>query len=128
MQFRKSDFVAWGPAPGEHFTGRAWFGPLVEEGGSINVLGVAFEPGARTNWHSHPGGQVLYCVSGLGLVANAGGDRTALTPGDTVQVPPGELHWHGAAADSPMFHLSITAGGPTEWTGEAVTDEEYRSG
>lgn len=75
MQFRKSDFVDWGPAPAEHFTGQAWFGPMVEEGGPITVLGVAFEPGARIDWHSHPGGQVLHCVSGLGLVASADGER-----------------------------------------------------
>ncbi len=125
MRFTESSFVKWGPAPEEHFTGRAWFGPLVEEGGPINVLGVGFEPEARTNWHSHPGGQVLHCVSGMGVVANEAGDRVALTAGDTVEVPPGELHWHGAAVDSPMFHLSITTE-PTEWSGRAVADDEYR--
>jgi quercetin dioxygenase-like cupin family protein len=125
MRFTESSLVDWGPAPEEHFTGRAWFGPLVEEGNEIKVLGVGFEPAARTHWHSHPGGQVLHCVSGLGLVANGDGDRTTLTPGDTVQIPAGEMHWHGAALDSPMFHLSITTE-PTVWTGRAVTDDEYQ--
>jgi quercetin dioxygenase-like cupin family protein len=124
MRIRESSLVKWGPAPAEYFTGRAWFGPLVEEGGPINVLGVGFEPTARTHWHSHPGGQVLHCVSGNGVVANQAGDRVGLTAGDTVEVPPGELHWHGAGVDAPMVHLSITVG-PTEWTGRAVTDEEY---
>ncbi len=49
-----------------------------------------------------------------------------MTAGDTVQIPPGELHWHGAAFDAPMTHLSITVGEPTEWTDRPVTDDEYR--
>lgn len=125
MRFTESSFVNWGPAPEEYFTGRAWFGPLVEEGNDINVLGVSFEPGARTHWHSHPEGQVLYCVSGLGLVANEDGERTTLTPGDSVQVPPDEVHWHGAAKDSPMLHLSITVDA-TAWTDDPVTDDQYQ--
>ena len=125
MEERTSDAVEWGPAPQESFTGRAWFGPLVDRGNEINVLAVAFEPGARTNWHSHPGGQVLYCVSGIGLVANDRGERTPLTPGGAVQIPPGELHWHGASPESPMTHLSITAGGETVWADDPVTDEQY---
>lgn len=128
MQFTSASVIDWGPAPDEWFTGEAWFGPMAQsdETEEIVVLGVGFEPGARTHWHSHPGGQVLHCLSGYGLVANADGDRHALTPGDTAQIPAGELHWHGAAADSPMFHLSITAGGPTEWTDRPVTDDEYQ--
>lgn len=128
MEFTSSAFIDWGKAPEESFTGQAWFGPMGNPGDTdeVLVLGVGFEPGARTHWHSHPGGQVLYCVSGYGLVANEAGERQALTPGDSVQVPPGELHWHGAAKDSPMFHLSITTGGPTEWTDDPVTDEQYQ--
>lgn len=125
MEYRKSDFVEWQRAPEEWFTGQAWFGPMVEPDREINVLGVGFEPAARTNWHSHPGGQVLHCVTGLGIVANEAGDRVALTAGDTVQVPPGEVHWHGAASNSPMFHLSITTAG-TEWLDRPVTDDEYQ--
>ena len=126
MQYRNSEDVDWEPAPEEFFTGRAWFGPMgiPDDESDLNVLGVNFEPGARTDWHSHPTGQVIYCVSGLGLVANEDGGRTTLTPGDTVQTPPGEVHWHGAVADAPMLHLSITSA-PTEWTGRPVTDEEY---
>lgn len=126
MKHRKSDGVEWGQAPEEFFTGRAWFGPMVDQDAEINVLGVGFEPGGRTNWHSHPGGQVLHCVAGMGLVVNEAGERVALTPGDTVQIPPGELHWHGAAADSLMVHLSITTDA-TQWHGP-VSEEEYRGG
>lgn len=127
MQFTPTSSISWGQAPEQDFTGRAWFGPMAQPDDEAEavVLGVAFEPGARTNWHSHPGGQVLYCVSGLGLVANEDGDRVTLTAGDTVQIPPGEVHWHGASIDAPMFHLSITAGGATEWTDRPVTEEDY---
>ena len=128
MHFTSTDLIKWVPAPEARFTGRAWFGPMAEpdDSSEVVVLGVVFEPNARTNWHSHPGGQVLYCVSGYGLVANDDGERTAMTAGDTVQIPPGELHWHGAALDAPMTHLSITVGEPTEWTDRPVTDDEYR--
>ncbi len=127
MEFRSSSSISWEPAPEEFFTGKAWFGAMAEPEGTteIVVLGVGFEPGARTNWHSHPGGQVLYCVSGYGLVANEAGHREELTAGDSVQIPPNELHWHGAARDSPMVHLSITTDA-TAWTGDPVTDDQYR--
>ena len=126
MEFTSSSFINWGPAPGEFFTGKAWFGPMgdPDDTTDIIVVGVGFEPSARTNWHSHPGGQVLYCVSGYGLVANEAGDRETLTPGDSVQIPSDELHWHGAGKDSPMFHLSITVDA-TAWTDDPVTDDQY---
>jgi quercetin dioxygenase-like cupin family protein len=128
MQFTSASAIEWGPAPDEWFTGKAWFGPMAspDDTEEIVVLGVGFEPGARTHWHSHPGGQVLHCLSGYGLVVNEDGDRHPLTPGDTAQIPAGEVHWHGAGPDSPMFHLSITAGGPTAWTDRPVTDDEYQ--
>ena len=127
MQSRKSDSIDWETAPAENFTGRAWFGPMAVPGdtSALNVLGVGFEPGARTHWHSHPGGQVLYCVSGQGLVANEHGERTTLTTGDSVQIPSGEVHWHGASRGAPMVHLSITMAA-TEWTDRPVTDVEYQ--
>jgi quercetin dioxygenase-like cupin family protein len=126
MEFTSSSVINWGPAPEEFFTGKAWFGPTgnSDDATEIVVLAVGFEPSARTNWHSHPGGQVLYCVSGYGLVANEAGDREELTPGDSVQIPPNELHWHGAAKDSPMQHLSITVDA-TAWTDDPVTDDQY---
>jgi len=119
--------LAWTPAPEVWFTGRGWFGqhhdPIHET--DLNVLGVCFEPGARTDWHTHPEGQALYILEGRALVQTEGGDLIEAGPGDTVYAPAGELHWHGAAPDSPMTHLSITYGGPTQWVDRKVTDEEY---
>lgn len=91
----------------------------------VNVLGVQFSPGARTDWHSHPAGQVLHVIAGSGVVANTAGERIEISAGDTVTTPAGDLHWHGASPDSPMLHLSITHGGPTQWTPDKVTDDQY---
>lgn len=127
MEHVVSTAIEWAEAPHEMFTGAVWFGPLAppatEE--ALNTLGVMFSPGARTAWHRHIEGQVLYIAHGAGIVANDAGDRVEVGAGDAVVIPPGEIHWHGAARSSHMMHLSITTGGPTEWLGRKVTDEEY---
>ena len=124
------DFV-WVGAPPENFTGTVRFAHMshkTEEG--LNVLGVHFEPGARTDWHTHPAGQVLYVVGGEGLVQTDSGETAEISAGDVVYSPPGELHWHGATPASPMMHLSLTTGGATQWQPRKVTEDEYhrRSG
>ncbi|MGQ0679389.1 MAG: cupin domain-containing protein [Actinomycetota bacterium] len=124
MEFKPAQQIAWAPAPAEYFTGKVLFGPLSNAEGGVNALAVQFEPGARTNWHSHPTGQVLYVVHGAGLVQKQDGTTVELSPGDVVYAPPGETHWHGAQESSPMMHLSITTGTP-EWHPRPVTDEEY---
>ncbi len=126
MQHRPAESIDWVPAPAEHFTGEVWFGPLSHEReDGLNALAVHFAPGARTDWHTHPDGQVLYGVSGSGLVQTDAGETVSLTPGDVVYSPAGERHWHGAAPNSHLVHLSLTTGGPTEWFADKVTDEEY---
>lgn len=128
MKDLPAEEVVWNAAPSENFTGDVWFGELSrsDDPAGLFALAVQFTPGARTDWHSHPGGQTLYIVSGSGYVANEEGDRVSITPGDTVTIPPGELHWHGAGSSAPMVHLSLTTGGATEWSGRNVNDEEYR--
>ncbi len=84
---------------------------------------MSFAPGARTYWHSHENGQILQVVAARGLVQSAGEPIAELHDGDTVWVPPGELHWHGAAPDSYMAHTAISLGA-TRW-GEPVTDADY---
>lgn len=128
MEHTPAQDIPWKQAPEEHFTGKVWFGPLshaTDEG--LNALAVQFEPGARTDWHTHPDGQVLYVVNGAGLVQNEDGTTAEISAGDVVYASPGEKHWHGAGAASPMMHLSLTTGGATEWLPEKVTDEQYRS-
>ena len=129
MTHRKATDIAWVPAGAEHFTGQVWFGPLTpqQKPEDLNVLAVAFSPGARSDWHSHPAGQVLYVVSGIARSQEQGGDTATAGPGDSIQAAPGVVHWHGAAPHAPMMHLSITHGGATEWLPRKVTDAEYDS-
>jgi len=89
---------------------------------------VTFTPGARTHWHTHPVGQTLYVLSGLGWAQLEGEAKQAIRPGDVVVIQPGENHWHGAEAGHTMVHLAMQeadeTGSPVVWGG-AVTDEEY---
>ena len=89
----------------------------------LNVAAVHFTPGARSAWHSHRGGQSLYVTEGRGLVQARGQEAVQLHTGDVVFAPDGEEHWHGAASDHFMTHLSITEGA-AQW-GAHVTAEEY---
>lgn len=125
MEHRPSESLTWAAAPPDNFTGQVWFGPLSAVPGALDALGVLFAPGARTAWHSHPDGQVLYVVSGAGKVQTRAGETVVVGPGDVVYSPPGELHWHGSTPSSFMMHLSLTTGGATEWTPEMVVDSDY---
>ena len=90
---------------------------------------VTFEPGARTAWHTHPLGQTLIVTAGRGLAQRWGGPIEEIRPGDVIWIPPGEKHWHGAAATTAMTHLAIQEhlhGKVVDWM-ERVSDEEYRS-
>jgi quercetin dioxygenase-like cupin family protein len=113
----------------EMFTGGVWLDSLLERSSppQMRLYRVFFEPGARTGWHRHPDGQVLFIVAGKGRVQSEGQPGVEVLPGDVVWCPPQELHWHGAAPDTSMAHLAVNPGGKTEW-GEhrLVTDEEYR--
>lgn len=97
----------------------------------VNVSNVHFTPGARTAWHSHPNGQTIYVLEGKGRVARRASSVEEITPGDRVFFAPGEEHWHGAAPDRFMSHLSIVVvdeHGTTATWGEHVTDDEYGAG
>ena len=119
--------------PAEWFTGDVFLDAIVrgEEPSRVRVNAVRFTPGARTAWHSHAVGQTLYVTDGRGLVQARGGEVTALRAGDVVHAPAGEWHWHGAAAEHYMTHLSITEApgddSPETVWGEHVTEAEYPS-
>jgi len=106
------------------FTGRAMLDPVLAEPG-IRVNSVFFEPGGRTYWHSHAGGQVLLATAGRGLVATRDGDRKVIEPGDAIWAPPGEVHWHGAAPGSFLAHTAVSIG-ETTWA-EEVAEEHYQA-
>lgn len=95
-------------------------------GGAI----VTFEPGARTNWHTHPAGQTLVVLSGLGWTQCEGGPRTEIRAGDVVWCPCRKRHWHGASLTTAMSHLAIAEsvdGKVVDWM-EPVTDDQYLAG
>jgi len=111
-----------------NFVGDAWVEMLVlADSVNRNSVGsVTFEPGARTNWHSHPNGQIILSLSGEGYYQEKGSEKKILRKGDVVKCPANTPHWHGASADKEFIQLAITSrvDGPTEWL-DAVTDEEY---
>jgi len=113
---------------GNNFTGTVWFTPLVEADSlNPNAVGcVTFEPGARTNWHLHPKGQIIVALSGTGFYQEQGSPKVILHKGDVVKCPPGKQHWHGASPEEPFIQVAITGRelGPTKWF-QPVTDEEY---
>jgi quercetin dioxygenase-like cupin family protein len=117
--------------PAEFFTGRVRVDPVWPADGDINASGgmVTFEPGARSAWHTHPKGQRLVVMSGVGLTQEWGKAVQEIRPGDVVWCPPGVKHWHGAAPTTAMSHLAVTGtvgGRNVEWM-EKVTDEQYNA-
>ncbi|WP_145361393.1 (R)-mandelonitrile lyase [Alienimonas californiensis] len=116
--------------PAEYFTGAVRLDPLAspKEPSRVAIASVTFEPGARTHWHTHPVGQHLYLLAGLGWVQEEGGPVQEVRPGDVVWFPPGVKHWHGASATTGMTHLAVQEavdGSAADWL-EPVTDEQYR--
>jgi quercetin dioxygenase-like cupin family protein len=115
----------------DYFTGTVWLDEIAgpEAPGRLRAYRVSFEPGARTAWHTHPHGQVLHVLSGLGLAQRENEAVTTLAPGDTVWIAPRERHWHGAAPGHAMAHLALQeaddSGNHSTWDRQ-VTDEEYR--
>jgi quercetin dioxygenase-like cupin family protein len=116
--------------PADYFTGMVWQDPVIEAPAParIRATRVSFEPGARTAWHTHPLGQTLHVLSGIGRVQALGGPVREICAGDTVWIPPNEKHWHGAAPTHGMVHLAMQEaldGTHVAWL-EHVTDEQYR--
>ena len=107
-------------AYGGKFTGPVQLEMMQESprDGSPDVARVHFEGGAVTNWHQHPGGQLLYLVSGTGRVGQAANVYAGLQPGTLVDTPPDEAHWHGADDGADAVWLAITWG-VTSWPDDA---------
>src|ERR1700760_3274923 len=116
--------------PAEWFTGDVYIDAVAvpTPPGRTAAALVHFTPGARTAWHTHPLGQTIFVVEGVGLCRREGGPVEEIRPGDRVFFEPGENHWHGAAPDRFMAHIAIQetddSGSAVTW-GEHVTDDEY---
>src|SRR4051812_22366727 len=117
--------------PAENFTGKAWNTPLVANDITYNTVvgNVYFEPGARSNWHTHPAGQILIITDGVGYYQEKGQVRRTIKKGEVVKCPRNVMHWHGASTDVAMQQLYIlpkTEKGLVTWL-QPVTDEEYNN-
>ena len=115
---------------GQFFTGQTYLNMLSAGDDVFNapIGNVTFEPGARTNWHKHDGGQILLVLGGEGRYAERGKEVRVLHKGDVVRIAPDVEHWHGAAPDSWFVHVSLETNMPRNkvtWM-EPVTDEEYK--
>ena len=113
----------------KYFIGRSFLAPVSTE--QVGVFAVTFEPGCRNNWHIHHatkgGGQILICTAGEGYYQEWGKPAVRMKPGDTVNIPAGIKHWHGAAPDCWFQHLAVEVpgeGGRNEWL-EPVDDAAY---
>jgi quercetin dioxygenase-like cupin family protein len=124
-------FPKGGKITNDYFIGTAWLKMLVSNDSTFNcpIGNVTFEPGARNNWHKHPGGQILLVTGGKGYYQEEGKPVRAIKEGDVVQIHPNVKHWHGTTPDSWFVHIAISPNsqkGDAEWL-EPVTDEEYNN-
>ncbi len=113
----------------EWFSGNAFLTPLVakDKNNEFSAGSVTFEPGARTNWHTHPKGQVLLIIEGNGFYQEKGKPAQPIQKGNVINIPENTEHWHGATATAKMVHIAITNYKDDEqvtWL-QAVTDEEF---
>jgi quercetin dioxygenase-like cupin family protein len=118
-------------APSDYFTGSAWVKLLLPNDLTLNtqIGNVVFEPGARNNWHTHPGGQILIVTDGIGYYQEKGKSIQVIRKGDVITIAPDVEHWHGASPASEMTHIAVntnTQNGIVVWL-KRVTDEEYNS-
>src|SRR5688500_11776826 len=130
MDLKRSGSQPSRKGPTEYFTGAVRIDPLFEapEPARVRAASVAFEPGARTAWHTHPLGQTLVVTAGCGWAQSEGGPLEEIRPGDVVWFAPGEKHWHGTTATTAMTHIAIQEqleGKTVDWM-EHVSEEQYQ--
>ena len=130
MEIKRAGSQPSETGPGTWFTGAVRIDRLFSPPDPARATGalVTFEPGARTAWHTHPLGQTLIVTAGVGLVQHWDGPIQEIKPGDTVWIPPGVKHWHGASVTSGMTHVAISEaldGKTVDWL-EHVSDEQYK--
>jgi quercetin dioxygenase-like cupin family protein len=122
--------IPTGVGPSEWFTGMVYIDSVAtpSAGSHLSASYVHFSLGAHTAWHTHPHGQTIYVIEGVGRCQRRGGPIEVIHPGERVFFEPGEEHWHGAAPDRIMTHLAMLEvddqGNSAIW-GEHVTDDEY---
>jgi quercetin dioxygenase-like cupin family protein len=129
MQIKRNG-IDTAAGPSDWFTGSVYIDSVAAPSNEsrVSASSVHFTPGARTAWHTHPNGQTIFVLEGVGLCQRRGGLIEVIRPGDRVFFEPGEEHWHGAAPNRFMAHLAMLQvddeGNSATW-GDHVTDEEY---
>jgi quercetin dioxygenase-like cupin family protein len=131
MQIRRNGTQPSNKGPADWFTGTVRVDSLFSAHDPARTSGgsVTFEPGARSNWHTHPLGQTLIVTAGCGWVQKWGEPAEEIRPGDVIWTAPNEKHWHGAKATTPMTHIAIQEtlnGKVVDWM-ERVDDDQYPS-
>jgi quercetin dioxygenase-like cupin family protein len=96
-------------APDGIASGPFWVQMLLSSSreGENTAIRATLDPGIVTHWHSHPRGQILYVLSGVGHVQRDDGRIEEVRAGDCVWFAPDERHWHGATQDSAFAYISI---------------------
>lgn len=132
MELQRNGACPSAKGPAEYFTGVVRIDTPFQAKPPARASGalVTFEPGARTNWHTHPLGQILIVTAGLGWTQCEGEPVVEIGPGDVIWCPPGHRHWHGASPTTAMSHIAIAEmldGRAVDWL-EPVTDAQYLAG
>ncbi len=130
MEIRRNGATPSRTGAPENFVGAVRIDSQFQAEPPARVAGaiVTFEPGARTNWHTHPLGQTLIVTAGVGWTQCEGGPVEEIRAGDVILCPCNHRHWHGATATSAMTHVAIAEalnGKSVEWM-EPVTEAQYR--
>lgn len=115
-------------SPNVHHVGNVWLTEL-SHADSIFTYGTSvaiFDPGARLDWHSHPGGQILIFTDGIGYYQEKGKARQTVKKGEVIRCMPGVEHWHGATPESGVTYIATSPSlkGKTVWL-HKVSDAEY---
>ncbi len=131
MQITRAGTVPSKRMGADAFMGTVWQDPIVEAPSPARLRSarVTFEPGARTAWHTHPLGQTLHVIAGVGRFQTWGQPPIEIRAGDTLFIPPGEKHWHGATPTTMMVHIAMQEaleGSHVTWM-EHVSEADYTS-
>lgn len=115
--------------PSDWFSGNAFLSLLIskDKNNEFSIGSITFEPKARTNWHTHPKGQILIVTEGQGFYQEKGKSAQPIKKGDVINIPEDVEHWHGASAYSKMVHIAVTnfeGDEQVKWL-QAVSEEEY---
>jgi quercetin dioxygenase-like cupin family protein len=103
-----------------HFTGLS----TTMESKDLSTGRRRFEAGARSAWHTHERGQLIFVEQGRARTQKRGQPIREMDVGESDYTGPNIEHWHGAAPDQPFVQVSVGWGGATNWL-QRTTDEEY---